>query len=374
MSNRQTKNRKGLISSILWLINIISAVLLLASYLSSYVNPDITSIFAFLGLAYPFFLLINLLFFLYWMIRGRRKLMLSLIVILIGYQPLVMHVQILPGREAPLDGTMKILSYNVQNMAHSNVGIEAAEIRSGILTFIGSQKADIACIQEFSARGSDFEGVFEEMKSLTHYTYCYYENYNPKKLYRIDAMVILSNYPAAGTNTLTIPGEYHHFGLYADLVDQKDTFRVYNLHLESVRLQHEDYQFVEDISKGQTEKGTLEEGSKSILRKLHYAFKIRAKQTAVVVESLAECPYPVIICGDFNDTPLSYAYRKISDGLDDAFVDAGHGLGNTFAGKLPPLFRIDFILYSPAFRSFEFNVHKIPLSDHYPVTVFLERE
>ena len=86
--------------------------------------------------------------------------------------------------------------------------------------------------------------------------------------------------------------------------------------------------------------------------------------------SLADCPYPLIMCGDFNDTPLSYAYKKISNDLKDAFVYAGYGLGNTYSGNLPPV-RIDFILHSPSFNSHEFKVHGILLSDHYPVSVFI---
>lgn len=372
MSGRQSRKNTGLIGSILWLTNIFVAIALLASYLSSYVDPGLTSVFAFLGLAYLILLLLNLIFLLYWLIRGKRKLLLSLIILLIGYQPFMAHFQLLPGREAPKDAVFSVLSYNVQNMAHSNLGVEKAEIRNGIYTFLSDQECDIVCIQEFSAKGSDFEYVFDNMKALTQYKYCYYENYNPNKTYRIDALVILSQYPIIASNSLTLAGNDHRFGIYADLLIGFDTIRVYNLHLESIRLQHEDYQFVEDVSKGQTETGSFSSGSKSILRKLHNAFKIRSKQTEVVISSLDSCSYPIILCGDFNDTPLSYAYHKISAGLEDAFIDAGHGLGNTFAGNLPPV-RIDFILYSPDFRSFEFNVHRIPLSDHYPVSVFLQK-
>ncbi len=370
MSNMPGKKRIGLISRIIWLLNVILAVALLAAYLSSYVDPGTSTIFAFLGLGYLFLMVANLLFMLYWLIRGRKRLLLSLLVLLIGYQPFVHHLQILPGREVPSEGTTKLLSFNVQNMAHSNLGVEETEIRSDIYNFIGSQQADISCIQEFADRSNDFKGVFKEMRTLTHYDYCYYNNYRPQNKNRIYALVILSQFPAINTNTLALPGEQHQFGLYADMVLQGDTVRVYNLHLASIRLRHEDYQFVEDISKGQTEKGEFRRGSSNILRKLHSAYKIRSRQTAVVERSLSDCPYPVIICGDFNDTPLSYCYHRISDGLNDAFVKAGHGLGNTFSGKLPPI-RIDFILYSGDFNAYEFKVHRIDLSDHYPVSVFL---
>ena len=374
MSPGASKRKIGLISRLLWLLNILCSFSLLAAYLASYVNPEITTFFAFLGLAYPIFFLLNLAFFLFWLIRGRRFLFLSMIVILIGYNPLVSHFQLFPGREAPQDtAVFKVLSYNVQNMANSNVGIEKSDIRKEIFNFIDSQFADIACIQEFSARGKVSTEVFEEMKELTHYPYCYYENYYPKKASRLHAMVILSRFPIIHSGILSVPGDIHSFGIYTDLIKGTDTFRLYNLHLESIRFRNEDYQFVEDVSKGQAEKEALGEVSKSIMGKLHNAYLIRSKQSSVVEASLAECPYPVIICGDFNDTPLSYAYHKISSGLEDAFIHSGHGFGNTFAGKMPPV-RIDFILYSPVFQSYDFRIPGIRLSDHYPVTVFIEKK
>jgi endonuclease/exonuclease/phosphatase family metal-dependent hydrolase len=324
-----------------------------------------------LGLAYIFLLALNILFVLYWLIRGNRKLVLSLIVILIGYNHLISHVQLMPGREAPA-GTenLKILSYNAQNMAHSNIGREKAEIRGKIYGFIAGQKADIVCIQEFSARGSNVELMFDDMKSLTQFPECFYTDYNPKKSYQNYSIVILSKKQFHNSGTLSIPGNYHNFGIFIDIVHLQDTIRIYNLHLESIGLQHEDYQFVEDVTKGQTESGSIGEGSKSILMKLHSAYQVRARQAAVVTESLNNCPYPVVICGDFNDTPLSFAYHKISAGLTDAFIHAGHGLGNTFAGNLPSL-RIDFIFHSDEFNSYEFEVHKTQLSDHYPISVYL---
>lgn len=372
MRLRQKDGKPGLIGRILWGINVLIAVVLLVSYLSSYVDPAITTVFAFLGLAYPILLLLNLLFLLYWLIRGRKKLLLSLVVILIGYNPLMSHVQIMPGREAPEHEGIQILSYNVQNMAHSNAGVEKEDVRQAIYSFVGSRQASMSCLQEFSARGSDYDEILGELRSRTHYPYSYFANYNPHRTHRLDAMVILSQEPAIEVNTLSVPGETSQFGIYADFSIGGDTFRVYNLHLESIRLRHEDYQFVEDISSGQTKKSSLGEGSLSILRKLHNAFKTRSMQTRTVINNLEKCPYPCIICGDFNDTPLSYAYHKISHGLKDAYIEAGLGLGNTFSGNLPPI-RIDFIIFSPVFQAYDFKVHSLDQSDHYPISVFLSK-
>ena len=367
-----SKKKPGLISKLIWLLNIFFAIVLLATYLSSYVHPDITTLFGFLGLAYPFILLANILFGLFWLIRGSRKLLLPLFVIIIGFNPMVRHIQIFPGREAPADSaSFKVLSYNVKNMANSNVGIVKAEIRDSIERYISFEEADITCLQEYSAKGGDFVKMFGELSQATAYPECYYMNYIPAKNYRIDALVILSKFPILNSGHLSIPGSDHVFGIYTDLLLHNDTIRLYNLHLESIRLKNEDYQFVEEITSGQAEKERIKEGSKSIVSKLSNAFKIRANQADVVSSSLAECPYPVVICGDFNDTPLSYSYHKISSDLNDAFVEGGHGLGNTFAGNLPPL-RIDFILYSDCFNAYDFSIHDILLSDHYPVSAYLK--
>lgn len=373
MSRRQGKNRMGLLSYLIWLLNILFASALLLSYLSAYINPEITTFFAFLGLGYLLLVLVNLLFMLYWMIRGRGKLFLSLIVILLGYSAFTKHVQIFPGREAPTEKGFKILSYNVQNMVHSNLGIEREENRIRIYDLLEKQKADIICIQEFASKNRDFDDVFGEMKEQTGFAYCYHENYHPGNTSRADGLVMLSRFPAVNRGVLSINPGYSIFGQYVDLLIDMDTIRVYNLHMKSIRFRHEDYQFMEDISRGQTEQAEIRSSSSNIIRKLHKAFQSRAQQTLVAERNMKLCPYPVILCGDFNDTPLSFSYQRISSGLEDAFVKAGYGLGNTYSGKLPPI-RIDFILYAPIFDAFDFNVHKIDLSDHYPVSVWLKKK
>ena len=370
MAGKEREKKLGWIGKLAWLFNIFLVILLFASYLAGWIDPGKFSAFAFLGLVYPIILVANLVFIFIWIVRGKWHFLLSLAVVIAGYGPLGRYVQLLPGKEAPDSNELvKVMSYNVQNMAHSNFGRADEQIRDKIYGFIRSQEADIICLQEFSSAGSDTESTFSDLISHSGHRYYSYANYIPGSNRRLYAIVTLSKHPILSSRTLSLPDDHHNFGIFNDMVLDNDTIRFYNLHLESIRLQHEDYQFVEDMSKGQTEKGSLSEGSKSIITKLHNAYKLRARQAKMVRQSIAECRHPVVVCGDFNDTPLSYAYSQIGHELKDAFVGAGFGRGNTFEGKLPAM-RIDYIMHSEDLTPYEFRVHHSELSDHYPLTVY----
>ena len=111
--------------------------------------------------------------------------------------------------------------------------------------------------------------------------------------------------------------------------------------------------------------------SKNIINKIKTASVKRSKQVDAVANHIESSPYPVIICGDFNDPPSSYTYNRISGDLKDAFVESGSGFGNTYNGLIP-LLRIDYILHSPQIRSTDFKTVKQNLSDHFPITCKME--
>ncbi|MFH0895783.1 MAG: endonuclease/exonuclease/phosphatase family protein, partial [Bacteroidota bacterium] len=157
--------------------------------------------------------------------------------------------------------------------------------------------------------------------------------------------------------------------IYADILMGADTVRVYNLHYASIRLSPEDQIFT---GNEKTSKSTaIKKDSKKILQRLKHAFITRARQAEIVADHMEECTYPIILCGDFNDTPISYAYHLMRGKLNDSFISSGSGLERTYAG-LYPAFRIDYILYSDEFDVAGYHSIKEKWSDHYPIQSYLK--
>jgi endonuclease/exonuclease/phosphatase family metal-dependent hydrolase len=153
--------------------------------------------------------------------------------------------------------------------------------------------------------------------------------------------------------------------IFTDVLIDSDTVRIYNCHLQSYRLQPTEINSIDSINFENNPK------NKQKIKLLGYKFKDaiikRAEQAATLREHLNQCRYPVIVCGDFNDTPVSFTYRTVRGNLKDSFTESGKGTANTYNGKLPS-FRIDYILYSPKFTSFNFEVSNLNHSDHYPIS------
>ncbi|MFW6224447.1 MAG: endonuclease/exonuclease/phosphatase family protein, partial [Bacteroidota bacterium] len=104
----------------------------------------------------------------------------------------------------------------------------------------------------------------------------------------------------------------------------------------------------------------------ALSQKLRHGFMERAQQVDFVSEHIHKSPHPVIVCGDFNDTPMSYAYHTMRNNLKDSFTEAGMGFGKTYGGRAPS-YRIDYILHSPTINTLSHERLKVPYSDHFPV-------
>ncbi len=373
----EKKKFHSFIRKIILTFNAIAVIALLLSYAASYINPTTFSPLAFAGLSYPVIFAVNLAFIIFWLIVKWKYALISILFIAIGWNSvgrlIEFHTQKSPDKNTKY---IKTISYNIQNLVKEST-ISTKHIRdfsneSKILKFLKEEKPDVVCLQELLYDRKGFKEFPAELGKQIGCRYFYSENYYPKNdNKKLDAIAVFSKFPII--NNGFIKYKQKTIAIFADIVTSEDTIRVFNLHLASLHFRNEDYRFISEMDI-QKKRDEFRKGSGKILRKINYAFQKRGFQTLIIEGALAQSPHPVIICGDFNDTPESYTYRKISKGLTDAFVESGSGFANTYAGKLFPVLRIDHILYDKSYSSINFTRHRILLSDHYPVSCLLYKK
>jgi endonuclease/exonuclease/phosphatase family metal-dependent hydrolase len=369
-NNKSGRKRLGLFNSLILVFNILFVSALLLSYLSVHISPQQSWLLPFFGLVYPFLILINLFLVIYWLIRKRWLFLLSALGIAIGWNHAERTVQIRQKVEKPSDvQAFNVITYNVKNLSNDNVDLLEPEVRNNIIDYIDAREPDIICLQEFSIVHPNPDAFLDSLSSRLGMPYHAYSLYLEKVRKRINAIYIFSKFPIINFNAIR-KDELHNFALFADMIIGADTVRVYNIHLESLRLRQEDYKFISDLDRQAEDKESVKEGSSRILKKMKTAYSKRAFQVDSLMSSLQKSPYPVILCGDFNDTPNSYAYQQISANLTDSFLESGQGFGNTYSGKLPS-YRIDYIMYSNYFTSWESKRERVNYSDHYPVSCWI---
>lgn len=370
--NKKKLKNLSLLNKFIYILNLLAEFALLLSYLASFISPAKMWYLAFFGLAYPVILLVNILFVIYWAVQLKWQFIISLTTILIGYK-FVLSLYSFGNAEQNADEKgIKVLSYNVRNFDLYNWS-HNIETRDKIIDLLKEEKPQILCVQEFY---HDEKGDFPTVNSLSKITGIkdfYVHDYETARNSSNWGIALFSAYPVVNKGVIEFEESSGNLCIYADLKINKDTVRVYNAHLQSIKFKPEDYKTIEEIenyNNSNSEKPTVRSGKK-ILSRLKIAFQKRAKQVDLIAEHIKNCPYEVIVCGDFNDTPASYTYHNISKGLEDAFKESGSGFGNTYIGKMPS-FRIDYILYSPGITSGGFRILPEKLSDHHAVSCFIE--
>ena len=356
---------KKFIYRILRYVNYALILSLLLSYLSVYVSPGKFWFLAFFGLSYPFLLLSNLIFIVFWIIKKKKFFIIPLIAILLGWNYLSSLVQIkFKGNRDVKEITHKpltVLSYNVRlfNVYQWNEKEDAAD---QIFKFINNEDPDIICFQEFYTKN---KGGITENHITQHLNkkYFIHIDYTFESPYSNYGIATYSKYPIINRGAVKFDNSLNA-SIYTDILFGKDTIRVFNNHLQSIRFNKDNYTFISN-SKTLNEDERMRE-IKDISFRLRDAFIKRASQAEIISTHIKNSPYPVLVCGDFNDAPVSYTYHTMKKGLTDSFIEAGSGIGNTYVGKFPS-FRIDFILHSKELECSYFDIPKIELSDHYPV-------
>ena len=354
---------RKLLHKILLAVNAFFAFTLLMAYLAVHINPEDFALPAFFGLAYPYLLLINIVLVIIWTMLLRYEALISVSVIAIGVTHFSNYIQ-LSKPSGDKTGTFKVISYNVRlfNFFETRNGTTSEK---KVLEFLKSQQPDIICLQEFFVIGnpSQAEAMVRSALGGKYYSHLKILGSGKNRTYGI---ATFSKYPIIHKGEIIHPGS-SSLSIYSDLLIGKDTFRIYNNHLQSFRLKRMERSFIEEMTVSNN-KETLGE-VKSLSISLKKGFVRRAIQAQVVKDHINRSPYPVIVAGDFNDTPVSYAYRKLRKGLNDSFVNSGYGAGFTYKGNYPPN-RIDYILYDNALINSSFDIKKVKYSDHYPIMAY----
>ncbi len=353
-------------------LNFITAVLYLLSCLAPYIKPTSSWIIAMLGLAFPAFLALLIGFIFLWLIMKLKRAWYSVIILLFGFNSIAVFWAFNPasGFESQKStGSIRVGSWNVARFLEwKRNNNEKSKTRLKMLEQIKKQNADILCLEEFfHSPDSAYYNNISEIKAMG-YPY-YYFSYDPDGDYQYIGSAIFSKYPMLDTGMVryfrpSMPEALVH----ADIKVNKDTIRIFATHLQSVQFRSLEYEAIEEIKSADD---SLLANSKTVLSKLRKAMNLRSAQADVARQIIEDSPYPVIFCGDLNDTPNSYTYFTIRGNMQDAFLKKGFGIGRTFS-SLSPTLRIDYIFADKQFRVIQFTRVPKKLSDHFMIMADVE--
>lgn len=338
---------------ILVFVSLIFVFALLTSYLSIYISPRKLVFPAFLGLSYPYLLGINIVFALYWIYRKRWSALIPIFAIAVGWTHFSTYFATGFKSNEVITTHFNLMSYNVRyfNLYNWNKDPNTSD---NMLNEVATNDVDIVCFQEFSAgKGLDTDKIKSTLKNMPYH----YINHKGN-------LAVFSKYKITNKEEIDFRASSSASAFCADIQIGRDILRIYNCHLESNKFSNEDYEYINNIKKNAEEKNI--EGAKNISKRLAEAFKARAYQAEILNKHITHSPYRTIICGDFNDSPISYAYHTIKGELNDSFIEKGAGPGTTYIGDFPS-FRIDYILHSDNLECVSFERIKKKYSDHYPI-------
>jgi endonuclease/exonuclease/phosphatase family metal-dependent hydrolase len=335
-------------------LNIVLIIVTFVAYVLPFLAPKIFPILSVLTLFMPLFFLLNGLFFVYWAIQFKKRMFLSGLVLLMGIT-FINKFYKFSSKEYPEDDKdFVVMSYNVR-LFNLFKWLDKEDVPGVILGFINEKNPDILCIQEFSS-SADID-----LKIYRH-KYILMEGNKIKT-----GQAIFSKFPIISQGNIVFPNSNNNV-IYADIKKGKDIIRVYNMHLQSIKITPDVNEISENIDVINKDK------SQMLLIRISKAFKQQQQQAEIFKEHKKKCEYPVIICGDMNNSAFSYVYRNIKGTLKDSFEEAGSGFGETYKFKYYPT-RIDYIFADEKMSVKEFeSFSNFENSDHYPIMAKMSLE
>ena len=316
------------LNKILFIINSLLLLVMLVSYTVSFIDPTYLWQISLLGIIFPFILAFNILFAIYWLFSWKKYFWANLIIILFGMSHIDNIIanqknklsskefnEIKKSKKHQFDQLINFMTYNVR-LFNQNENINDNNVENDIIEIIKNKNPNILCLQEFN--------LTDKTKEI--FDFYNFKSSDDNKLQIFTKYNVLNEGFVESTNSC----------LYKDII-LNDTIRVYNIHLQS-----------------------------NWLKTMKSSYINRANESKKIKNHIKSSPFPVIVCGDLNDTPISFTYSTIKDNLADAFKESGIGIGNSYVGI--PSLRIDYILHDTKYKSYNYKKHKFELSDHFPIS------
>lgn len=338
----------------MYLLNMLLILVTFIAYVLPFLAPKMFPILSVLTLIMPLFFILNGLFFIYWGIQFKKTMVLSGLVLLMGIT-FINKFYKFSAKELPDDDkAFVVMSYNVR-LFNLFKWLDKEDVPGNILSFINDKNPDILCIQEYSNSANIDLKVYRHKFILMQG--------NKIKT----AQAIFSKFPIIKEGNIAFPNSNNNV-IYADIKKGKDIIRVYNMHLQSIKISPDVNEISENIDVINQEK------SQMMLSRISKAFKQQQQQAEIFKEHKKDCNYPIIICGDMNNSAYSYVYRGIKGGLKDAFEEAGVGFGKTYKFRYYPA-RIDYIFADAKMKVKKFETFSyFENSDHYPIMAELSMD
>lgn len=341
-------------NKIMFFLNIVLTVVTFSIYILPFLAPKSFPLLSVLTLFMPAFFLLNAFFFFYWGVQFKKRLILSGLVLLTGITFISKFYKFSEKEYIEDEKDFSVMSYNVR-LFNVFKWLDRDDIPSNIITFINEKDPDILCIQEYSNSAN------LDLKVYPH-RYIFIDGNQIKT-----GQAIFSKFPIIDQGNIIFPKSDNNV-IYADIKCGKDIIRVYNMHLQSIKISPDVDQISDDIDNVNQQK------SQQIYSRISKGFTQQQEQAEVFKENIKECKYPIIICGDMNNSPFSYVYRNIKGKLKDTFEEAGKGFGATYKFKYYPA-RIDYIFADSKMKIKKFeSFSDFENSDHYPIMTILSMD
>ncbi len=354
--------------------NVGLSVSMLLLYILPVTNQRLSWFINLVALLLPFLLVLQIGFFIFWLFAKRKLVWIPVITLLLCWNLIGSLIGFHPAakKKSKEDTDFRVATWNTHlfNFFENNGKLDA-----GMMKEAKDFHADVFAVQEFVfSLDSSSSITLDKVKQRLGFKYVVaandrafgvHTNYKQRnERYHPFCVAIFSNHPILQWKKVQSLKEYNHTFLWADILVNTDTVRIFNIHLQSMHFGRNEYAFIENID--QQDMDNVQSGSKNIIRKMRSAYMLRAGQALDVKKEIEQSPYPVIVCGDMNDVPNSFAYQTISKNLYDSYTEKGWGIGRTFQ-FLSPTLRIDYVLHSKQVELKHVQIIRPSPGDHNPV-------